>query len=192
MTKKDNDKIFFDGIYSKPPKTNFDSGKLLYNHIDEIWSFDLADMNDYKISNNEGYRYIFVITDYLSNFLLCIPLNNKNAQTTINGFSNTPTPSKRITLELESDRGAEIYNSTLQNFLKVKNIQQYSRFTDKRPSITERVRRTRRNLLKKPIFSAGNADWLSDLPLADKTCSNTIHNSRKRLLLKLPKIQTKN
>ena len=35
------------------------------------------------------------------------------------------------------------------------------------------------NLLKKPIFLAGNADWLSELPSVIKQTNNTIHNSVK-------------
>ena len=31
------------------------TNKIVYNHIDEIWSIDLADMRDYKTSNNKGF-----------------------------------------------------------------------------------------------------------------------------------------
>ena len=37
--------------------------KKIYNHIDEIWSVGLADMIDYKTSNNKGFRCIFIIID---------------------------------------------------------------------------------------------------------------------------------
>ena len=53
MTKKDLIKIFKDEIYSKPPMRNYPTNKIAYNHIDEIWSTDLTDMIDYKISNNK-------------------------------------------------------------------------------------------------------------------------------------------
>ena len=81
-------------------------------------------------------------------------------------------------MKLESDRGAEFYNSIFQNF-KNKNIHHYSRFTDKGPSIAERVIRNIRNLLKKPVFQKGNADWLSELPSVIKQYKNTIHSSKK-------------
>ena len=73
----------------------------------------------------------------------------------------------------------EWYNSVFQNFLKSKNIHHYSRFTDKSPSIAERVIRTVRNSLKKPVFEKGNADWLSELPSVIKKFNNTIHSSTK-------------
>ena len=80
---------------------------------------------------------------------------------------------------MESDRGAEFYNSIFQNFLKSKNIQLYSRFTDKGPSIAERVIRTMRNLLEKPVFEKRNADWLSELPSVIKKYNSSVHNSTK-------------
>ena len=170
-------KIFIDEIYSKAPKKNYETNKIIYNHIDEIWSIDLADMIDYKISNNKGFRYIFLIIDNYSEYLWAIPLKKKYSQTITNEFSNILTTSKRKPLKIESDTGTEFYNSIFQNLLKTKNIHHYSRFTDKGPSIAERVIKTIRNLLKKPVFLAGNADWLTELPSIVKKYNNTIHHS---------------
>ena len=177
--KKDLTKNFIDEIYSIPPRKNYPTNKIVSNFVDEIWSIDLADMVDYKISNNKGYRYIFIIVDNFSKYLWSIPLKNKYSQTITNEFSNILIKSKRKPIKIESDRGNEFYNSIFQNFLKSKNIHHYSRFTDKGPSIAERVIRTVRSLLEKPIFLAGNADWLSELPSVIKQYNNTIHHSIK-------------
>ena len=177
--KNDLTKIFTDEIYSTPPRKNYPTNKIVYDHIDEIWSIDLADFSDYKTSNKKGYRYIFIVIDNFSKYLWAIPLKNKYSQTVTNEFSNILSTSKRKPLKMESDRGTEFYNNIFQNFLKIKNIHHYSRFTDKRPSIAERVIRTVRNLLKKPVFLAGNADWLSELPSVIKQYNNTIHHSIK-------------
>ena len=59
--KRDLTKIFIDEIYSSPPKKNYETNKIVYNHIDEIWSIDLDDMIDYKISNNKEFRYIYLL-----------------------------------------------------------------------------------------------------------------------------------
>ena len=63
--------------------------------------------------------------------------------------------------------------------MKSKNIHHFLRFTDKGPSIAERVIRTIRNLLKKPVFEKGRADWLSELSSVVKQYNNTIHHSIK-------------
>ena len=158
---------------------NYPTNKVVYNHIGDICSIDLADMIDYKISNINGFRYIFVIIDKFSKYLWARPLKNNFSQTITNEFSNTLSTSERKPNKIESDRGTEFYTSISQNLLKTKNIQHYSRFTDKGPSIVERVIRTIRNLLKKPIFLPGNADWLSELPAVTKQYTNTIHHSIK-------------
>ena len=60
MKKKDLTKIFIDEIYSKAPKKNYETKKVIYNLIDEIWSIDLADFLDYKTSNNKGLDKIYI------------------------------------------------------------------------------------------------------------------------------------
>ena len=179
MIKKDLTKIFIDEIYSKPPRKNYPTNKIVYNFVDEIWSIDLADFSDYKTSNNKGFRYIFIVIDNFSKYLWAIPLKNKYSQTITNEFSNILSTSKRKPIKIESDRASEFYNNIFQNFLKSKNIQHYSRYTDKGPSIAERVIRTIRNLLKKPVFEKGKADWLSELSSIIKQYNNTIHHSIK-------------
>ena len=73
MAKKYKIKIFIDKINSSPPKKNYKTNKIIYNYIDEICSIDLADLIGYKISNNKGYRYIFVKFDKFSNYTWCTP-----------------------------------------------------------------------------------------------------------------------
>ena len=72
--KKDLTKIFIDEIYSKRPIKNYPINKIIYNHIDEIWSIDLADFSDYKTINNKGFKYIFIIIDNFSKYLWAKPL----------------------------------------------------------------------------------------------------------------------
>ena len=163
MTKKDLIKIFIDEIYNTPPSKHYETKKIIYNHIDEIWSFDLADMIYYKISNNKGYRYIIVIIDVFSECLWALPLKIKHGQTIANEVPNISSTSKRRPLKLQSDRGAEFYKSVFQNFLRAEKIQQCSRLTDKRPPIAERGIRNKRILLKKPVFENGTSNWLSEL-----------------------------
>ena len=111
--KKDIIKIFIEEIYSKASKKTYATYKLVYNHIDEIWSIDLADTIDYKISNNKGYRYIFVILDNFSKYLWAKPLKNKYSKTITDEFSNILTNPKRRPLKLKS---AVEVNSIIKSF----------------------------------------------------------------------------
>ena len=80
MTQKNNWK-FVSKIYSKPPKKNYATNKTDVYHIDDIWSLDILDLEDYGPENNRGYRYVLVIKDNFSKFGWTVPLKNKNAQT---------------------------------------------------------------------------------------------------------------
>ena len=75
--KKDLTKIFNNEIFSRSHLRNYPTNKMIYNHIDEIWSIDLADMIEYKVSNNKGFRYISIIIDNYSKYLWGISLKNK-------------------------------------------------------------------------------------------------------------------
>ena len=68
--------------------------KIVYNHIDEIWSTDLADLIDSKFSNSKRLRYIFVIIDNFSKYVLSIPHKHRNSNTITEEFSNILTTSK--------------------------------------------------------------------------------------------------
>ena len=60
MKKRKLTKLFIDEIYSNPPRKIYETNKKIYIQIDGIWSIDLADMIDYKVSNNKRFRYIFL------------------------------------------------------------------------------------------------------------------------------------
>ena len=117
-------------------------------------------------------------------------LKNKYSKTVTEERSDILSTSKRSPLKTETDRGSEWYISDFQNFLKSKTIHYYSRFTDKGPSIAERVVRTVRSLVKKPVFEKGNADWLSQLPSVIKQYNNKIHHSVKMTPVQASKTAT--
>ena len=120
---------FIDEIYSKPPKKNYITNKIDIFHIDDTWSIDLLDLNDYGPKNNKGYRYCLIVIDNFSKYGWAIPIKNKNSQTIKDSFENILLSSKRKPNNLESDRGKEFYNNTFQSLLKLNNINHYSRYT---------------------------------------------------------------
>ena len=106
MIKKDLIKKFIDELYTTPSKKNYETNKISYNHINEIWIIDLVVMIEFKDSNNKGYRYIFIIIDIYSTYWWCIP-QKKKSKTKTQEISSILTKSKRSTHKSESDRGSE-------------------------------------------------------------------------------------
>ena len=136
-------------------------------------------MNDYGPKNNKGYRYILVVIDNFSKFGWTIPLKNKFSQSITDAFSEIIKSSNRKPNLLETDDGKEYVNKIFNEFLNNNKIKRYSRYTDKGAVFAERFNKTIRNLLKKPVFEKGKADWLSELPSVIKKYNNTIHYSTK-------------
>ena len=178
MTQK-NIKIFINEIYSKPPKRNYDTNKTDVYHIDDIWSLDILDLNDYGPKNNRRYRYVLVTIDNFSKFGWTIHLKNKNAQTIKDSFEIILINSKRKPNLIESDRGKEFYNNIFQDFLNKNNIKLYSRNSSDGAVFAERFNRTIRDLLKKIVFERGDANWVDILPTITKQYNNRIHSSTK-------------
>ena len=166
-------------MYSKPPKKYYATNKTNVYFIDDIWSLDILDLNDYGVENNRGYRYVLVIIDKFSKYGWTIPLKNKNAQTIKNSFENILTSSKRKPNLIESDRGREFYNNIFQDFSNKNNIKLYSRNSSNGAVFEERFNRTIRDLLKKPVFEKGDGNWVDILPTITKQYKNRIHSSTK-------------
>ena len=179
MTESDLTKIFIDECYSKPPKKNYHTNKTIIKSIDDTWSSDFLDMNDYGIKNNKGYRYILVVIDNFSKFGWTIPLKKKYAQSITDAFSQIIKTSRRKPNLLETDDGKEYVNKIFNEFLNNNKIKRYSRYTDKGAVFAKRFNRTLRNLLKKPVFLTGEASWINELPSVNKKYNNTIHHSIK-------------
>ena len=178
MTQK-NIKIFINEIYSKPPKKYYATNKTNVYYIDDIWSLDILDLEDYGSENNRGYRYVLVIIDNFSKYGWTIPLKNKNAQTIKDSFENILINSKRSPNLIESDRGKEFYNNIFQDFLNKNNIKLYSRNSSYGVVFAERFNRTIRDLLKKIVFEQGDAKWIDILQSITKQYNNRVHSSTK-------------
>ena len=178
MTQK-NIKRFINEIYSEPPKRIYATNKTDVYHIDNIWSLDILDLKDYGPENNRGYKYVLVIIDNFSKVGWTLPLKNKNAQTMKDSFENVLISSKRKPSLIESDREKEFFSNIFQDFL-IKNINKiYSRNSSYGAVFAERFNRTVRDLLKRPVFERGDANWIDVLPKITKQYTNRIHSLTK-------------
>ena len=87
--------------------------------------------------------------------------------------------SKRKPNLIESDRGKEFYNKIFQTFSNKNTIKHYSRNTDLGAVFAARFNRTRKDLLKRPVFEKGDGNWIDILPTKLKEYIYRIHTSKK-------------
>ena len=64
---------------NKPVINKFERKKIVINHIDEIHSCDLVDMQKYS-KVNRGYKYIFTNIDIFSKYAFSFPIKSKKIQ----------------------------------------------------------------------------------------------------------------
>ena len=98
---------------------NFGTNRIIYNHSDQIWSIDLADMSDYKTSNKRGFMNILIIIDSFSKCTWAIPIKIKYGETIKIDFSFNTTTTKWSPVKRETDLGAEFLKHNFQNFIEV-------------------------------------------------------------------------
>ena len=116
--------------YSKPPRKNYPPNKTDVYHIDDVWSFDLLDLEKYGPENKRGCRYVLVIIDNFSKISWKIPFKNENAQTMNVSFENILISSKRKPDLVATDQDRGFYSDIFQTFLNNNNIKVYSRILE--------------------------------------------------------------
>ena len=139
---------------------------------------DILDLKDYGPKNNRGYRYVRVIIDNFSKFGWTVPPKNKNAITRKDSFESILINSKRKPNLIETDRGKE-FNNIFQGFLNKNNIKVYSRNSSYGVVSAEKINRTIRDLLKRPVFGKSDGNWIDVLPTITKQYKNRVHSSTK-------------
>ena len=71
------------------------------------------------------------------------------------------------------------FSNIFQDFLNKNNIKIYSRNSSLGSVFAERFNRTIRDLLKKPVFERGDANWIDVLLTIRKQYNNRVHSSTK-------------
>ena len=83
--------------------------------------------------------------------------------------------SKRKPKLKETDRDKGFCSKIFQDFLNKNNIKNYSRNSSYGAVFAERFIRTRRDLLKRPVFEKGDGKCIDVLPIITKQYNDRIH-----------------
>ena len=92
----------------------FKKRKVYSSFKDNIWGFDLADMQ--LISKyNKGIRYLLCAIDLFSKYAFAVPLKDKKGTTIVNAFRSILKNSKTKPNKIWIDQGSEFYNKSFKN-----------------------------------------------------------------------------
>ena len=121
--------------------------------MDHQWVADLVEVQ--KIPRyNRGCKYLVTVVDVLSKHGWVQPVKAKTEVELVKAFEAI-LKSQRKPVQLQTDRGKEFYNQTVQSFLKKNNIHHFSTHGDAKASVVERFNRTLKQRMYR-YFTAAN------------------------------------
>ena len=121
--------------------------KVYSSFRDNIWGLDLADMISLG-KYNKGIKYLLCAIDLFSKYAWVIPLKDKKGTSIVNAFQKIISKGRKPN-KIWVDQGSEFYNQYFKDFLKINNIEMYSRFNEGKFVAAERFIRTLKNKIFK-------------------------------------------
>lgn len=161
------------GIRRKYPRR-----RVMVKRIDEIWSADLVEMQEFS-SDNDNNRYLLTVIDVLSKFAWAVPLKDKTGSSVVAAFEEIIKSSGRHPQKLWVDKGTEFYNTRMDKFLLSHGIERYSTYSEIKGSVIERFNRTLKSIMWKYFTAKNTQRYLDVLDELLKTYNNRIHSSIK-------------
>ena len=153
--------------------------KILSNRINEIFSMDLVEMNDFLDENN-GYKYILTCVDVYSRYAWAIAMKSKSGIETAKAIENIIKKASNPPEKIWTDEGKEFYNQNVDKLRSKYNIEIYSTYGVAKSSIVERFNRTFKGLMYKQFTINGDHVWYNILDeLLDKY-NKSKHSTIKR------------
>ena len=121
---KNNENIQLANELHKPIIKKFNKRKVHSSFKDNIWGFDLADIQ--LLSKfNKGFRFLLCVIDIFSNYAWVIPLKDKKGINIVNSFQIISIESSRKPNKIWVDKGSEFYNNSFKKWLKDNDIEMY-------------------------------------------------------------------
>ena len=121
----------------------FQKRKAYSSFRDNIWGFDVADMQLLS-KYNKGNKYLLCAIYFFSKYSWIIPLKDKKGASIVNAFQKIISE-ERKTNKIWVDQGSEFYNNSSKDFLQINNIEMYSTYNKGTSVVTERFIRTLKN-----------------------------------------------
>ena len=164
-------KILSDELH-KPVINKFKSRSVNVYNINEIWSADLDDLQEWK-ADNDGYKYILTVIDIFSKIAWAKPLRSKTGKEVYQNLKQIIKENGKKPANLWVDEGKEFYNKDVKK-LKIKL---YSTYSKNKASIIERFNRTLKTKMWKKFTELQTRRWVDILPHLINDYNNTVHRT---------------
>jgi len=159
----------------KPRRLRFPRRKTYPKGIADLYQIDLMDVSGLS-SHNDGSRYLLMCIDVFSKRAWAVPVRRKTGQNVAEAF-------EKILVDgncnmLQSDKGTEFLNSTLQSMLRRRGIKFYtSENEDLNAAVVERFKRTLKTKMFRYFTHVNTRGYLDVLGALLHSYNNTHHRS---------------
>ena len=160
----------------KPIRKKFKRRHVITKGIDDVWSCDLVEMQEWS-RDNKGYRYILNVVDVFSKYAWSIPLKDKTGLTVLKALKDIIKISNRKCKHIWVDKGKEFYNKHFDEWLKENDIVRYSTYGEHKSAVVERFNRTLKTEMWKRFTANNTRNWIDMLDNLMKKYNNKVHSS---------------
>lgn len=160
-------------------RRNYPTRKFEMHGLNHTHQSDLIDMQSYQ-HENKGFRFILIVIDVFSKFCSAQPIKTKKAAEVTAAYERILKESGRVPQFLQSDHGAEFFNSKMNMLLKKYRIKQYSTFSNKKASIVERLIRTIKMAIYRSFHQRSTHRWFDNLQEIVNEYNKTPHTTLKK------------
>ena len=161
---------------NKPVIIKFERKKVIVNHIDEIHSCDVVDMQKYS-RVNKGYKYIFTNIDIFSKYVWSFPLKTKTVKKIKSCFQKIFN--ERKPKYVWSDQESSFFSKEVLQFFKDNNVKIYYTHSHLKAVIIECFNKSLRELMMKSFVKNNNTVWYNILPDLINIYNNRYHQTIK-------------
>ena len=161
---------------NKPVINKFERKKIIVNHIDEIHSCDLVDMQKYS-RVNRSYKYIFTNIDIFSKYAWAFPIKSKKISDIKPCFEKIFK--ERKPKYIWSDKESSLFSKEMSKSFYNNNVKIYHTYSNLKAVVIERFNRSLRELMMKEFVKNNNTVYYNILPELIKKYNNRYHNTIK-------------
>ena len=159
----------------KPVRCHFKRRCVVVGGPNQQWQADLVDMSRLK-KTNDGTTFLLMVIDVFSKRAWCIPLKNKSAASLVAAF--TQLLRERPPITLQTDKGSEFLNRSLQKLLKQYGVHHFSTHNEEtKASIVERFNMTLKTRMWRYFTKNQSVRYLDVLQDFVRSYNKTYHRS---------------
>ena len=159
----------------KPTRNRFRRRRTYAKDINDLFQADLVDMSA-MARQNDGNRYLLTCIDVFSKRAWAVPLKTKSGENVKAAFEFIFKDA--IPNMLQTDKGTEFFNSTVQALLSQHDIKHYtSENEDIKAAVVERFNRTLKNKMWRYFTHTKTQKYIDVLDEMIDSYNNSYHRS---------------